>query len=339
MRTVDAYSHVLPRAYYEALDERSGGTHAIAGLLEAIPALMDVDERLALMDRHGIDEQVLVPAAPAVETVADRVGAAELARTANDGVAEIVADNPDRFHGVATVAMNDPAAMVEELDRSVTGLGLSGVLLYSSVDDRPATDPHLVAAGKPIDAPEFETFYERVADLDVPIWLHPARPKTNPDYVGETESKYLVWQMFGWPYELSVAMARLVFSGVLARHDLTVITHHAGAMVPLLAGRMGVHYDLFEMTGDHYGGEASRPYVDEFRRFYADTATFGSVPALRTAYEFFGPDHLLFGTDAPFDAEGGDRSIGENRRALAELDVVDAEREQLAAGNVDRLLE
>jgi len=338
MRTIDAYSHVLPRAYRDALAERSGGTHAIADLLEAIPALVDVDERLALMDRHGVDEQVLVPATPAVETVADRVGAAELARVANDGIAEIVDAHPDRFHGVATVAMNNPTAMVEELDRAVGDRGLDGVLLYSSVDDRPATDAHIEGAGRPIDGEEFEPFYERVADYDVPIWLHPARPKTNPDYLGELESKYLIWQMFGWPYELSAAMARLVFSGVLDRHDLTVIAHHAGAMVPLLAGRMGVHYDLFEMTGDRVSEAAAKPYVDEFRRFYADTATFGSVPALRTAYEFFGPDRLLFGTDAPFDSEGGDRALGENRRALENLELDQSARERLLAGNAAGLL-
>lgn len=338
MALVDAYSHVLPPTYYDALAERSGGTHAIADLLEAIPALMDVEKRLDLIDRHDIDEQVLVPATPAVETVADRVGAAELARAANDGVAAIVDDHPDRFHGVATLPMNNPEAMLEELDRAVLELDLAGVLLYSSVDDRAAADPHLVGAGKPIDAEAFEPFYERVAELGVPIWLHPGRPKTKPDYVGEVESKYLIWQWLGWPYELSAAMARLAFSGVLARHDLTVVCHHAGAMIPLVASRMGVHYPLFEMGGEHHGGALSPPYIDEFRRFYVDTATFGSVPALAAAVEFFGPEHCCFGTDAPFDVEGGDVSIGENRRALADLDLDESAGARIREGTARALL-
>lgn len=339
MRKIDAFSHVLPQEYYEALNERSGGSHVVAGMHEYLPALSDVDERLALMDRYDVDEQVLVPANPPVETVADRVGAHELARTMNDGIADIVADHPDRFRGVATVPMNNPEAMVTELDRVVADLDLAGVLLYTSIDNRRDDDPHIEGPGRPLDVPELEPFFERVAHHDVPVWLHPLRPKTNPDYIGERESKYVVWQMFGWPYELAAAMARLVFSGVMDRHDLTVIAHHAGAMVPLVADRMAIHYDLFEATGTDVETGVSRPYVEKFREFYVDTATFGNVPALRNVYEFFGPDHVLFGTDAPFDAEGGDLCTAENARAVTELNVSDDERERIFAGNVERLLD
>ena len=338
MRTIDAYCHVLPREYHEAIAERSGGDYAISRLHEQIPALTDVTARIELMDRHSVDEQILVPASPAVETMADRTGAAELARIANDGVADIVSRHPDRFRGVATVPMNNPQAMLEELDRAVAELDMAGVLLYSSVDDRAASDGHVEGAGRPIDLPQLEPFYERVAHHDVPVWLHPSRPRTNPDYVGELDSKYLIWQMYGWPFELSAAMSRLVFSGLMERYDLTVIAHHAGSLLPLLAGRMPVHYELFESAGEPVGDDLSRPYADHFRQFYADTVTFGNVPALRAAYEFFGPDHLLFGTDAPFDTEGGDRSTASNLEGLYGLEIPDAERERIAAGNVERLL-
>lgn len=101
---------------------------------------------------------------------------------------------------------------------------------------------------------------------------------------------------------------------------------------------MPVHYGLFESAGETIGDSLSEPYADHFRQFYADTATFGEVPALRAAYKFFGPDHLLFGTDASFDTEGGDRSPASNLEGLNGLDVPDAEREQIASGNVERLL-
>jgi aminocarboxymuconate-semialdehyde decarboxylase len=338
MRIIDSYSHVLPKKYYEAVMERSGGTHAISGLLERIPALIDVNRRLSLMDRHGVDEQVLVPATPAVETVADRQGAAELTRIANDGIADIVAENQNRFYGVGMVPMNNPAAMVEELDRAVDDLGLSGVLLYTSSDDRVSTDSHIGGVGRPIDQEAFEPFYERVAHHDVPIWLHPARPRTTPDYVGELDSKYLIWQIFGWPFEVAAAMARLVFSGLMDRHELTVIAHHAGSLVPFLSHRMSVHYDLFESTGENYGGDQPKPYADLFNQFYADTATFGNVAALRTAYEFFGADHLIFGTDSPFDAEGGDVSIEVNKTAFESLNVEQKEREQIAASTIESII-
>lgn len=235
MWTIDAYCHVLPRDNHEAIAERSGGDYAISRLHEQIPSLSDVAARIELMDRHSVDEQILVPASPAVETIADRTGAAELARIADDGIADIVSRHPDRFRGVATVPRNNPQAMVEELDRAVTELGLAGVLLYSSVDDRAASDGPLEVAVQPIDLPELEPFYERVAHHGVTIWLHPSRPRTNPDYVGELDSKCLIWQIYGWPFELSAARSRLVFSGLMKRYDLTVIAHHAGSLLPLLA--------------------------------------------------------------------------------------------------------
>lgn len=74
-------------------------------------------------------------------------------------------------------------------------------------------------AVRPIDLPELEPFYERVAHHGVTIWLHPSRPRTNPDYVGELDSKYLIWQMYGWPFELSAARSRSVFSGLMKRYD------------------------------------------------------------------------------------------------------------------------
>jgi aminocarboxymuconate-semialdehyde decarboxylase len=101
---------------------------------------------------------------------------------------------------------------------------------------------------------------------------------------------------------------------------------------------MSVHYDLFESTGENYGGNQPKPYADLFKQFYADTATFGNVPALRTAYEFFGADHLLFGTDSPFDAEGGDISTQVNKTAVESLDIHDAEREQIAASTIESII-
>ncbi|RQH02388.1 amidohydrolase family protein [Natrarchaeobius oligotrophus] len=330
-RIVDGFSHVLPAEYKDALDSYAGGSHVVSGLLDSIPELTDVDRRLDLMDEHGVDVGVLTPASPPVETIADRRGAVELARTMNDGIARIATEHPDRFVGVATVPMNDPDAMVDELDRAVTDLGLQGALVYSSVDRRPADEPHLGGTGRPIDRPELDPFYEAVTDLDVPIWLHPTRPKTVPEYVGERDSKHLIWQLFGWPFELSAAMARLVFGGVFERHpDLDVIAHHAGGMLPLLAGRMDVHAELFETFGDaDVGGDLSRPYVDHFRQFYVDSATFGSVAALECALEFFGPDRLLFGTDAPFDVDGGAVSVERSLEAVARLDVSEADRRRI----------
>lgn len=331
IKTIDGYSHILPIEYKEALESYAVDSHTVSGLLSSIPELSDVDARLRLMDEHSVDMSILTPASPPVETVADHRGAVKLAKAMNDGIARIVADHPDRFFGVATVPMNNPGAMVEEVYRAVEELGLNGVLLYSSVDSRAADEPHLGGAGRPIDRPEFEEFYEAVADLNVPIWLHPSRPSTVPEYVGEQRSKYLIWQMFGWPFELSAAMARIVFGGVFERHpELKIIAHHAGGMIPLLSGRMDVHTELFETFGSaDLGGSVSQPYSQHFKKFYADTATFGSSSALRSAIEFFGADHILFGTDAPFDVDGGRRSTKLTIEALEGLNLSVSERKQI----------
>lgn len=327
-KKIDAYTHFQPRAYLEALDRQTGGAFPLSDATTGIPTLTDVKRRLDLMDKYGIDTHVLVLGSPAVEVVvSDPEKASELAALANDGIAEVVSEYPDRFVGVASVAMNNPEAMVAELERSVTELGLAGVLVYSS------------AAGRPIDGPEFEPFYQKVAQLDVPIWLHPERPVTQPDYVGEEESKYAIWQVFGWPFETTAAMTRLVFSGVLERYpELKIIVHHHGAMLPPFAGRVEHCYDLFEMSGQDYGAPLPRPYIDYFKMFYADTASMGSTPALMNARDFFGPDHLVFGTDVPFDIEYGEIFTRETLGAVERMEASPAEIDQIMGKNILKLL-
>ena len=120
-----------------------------------------------------------------------------------------------------------------------------------------------------------------MAQHRLPIWMHPARPASFPDYQGETRSKFDIWWAFGWPYETTAAMARLVFDGLFERHpDLQIITHHMGAMVPHFEGRAGYGLDqLGTRTDDPDDVTApqrltGRP-VDHFRKFYGDTACSG----------------------------------------------------------------
>ncbi|WP_231189411.1 amidohydrolase family protein [Haladaptatus sp. DYF46] len=337
---IDAYAHIVPEPYYEQLESHTGGDYLISEFINNIDLLTDVETRLTLMDKHGIDRQILVPASPAVETVADSFSAAELARSANDGVAEVVNDHPDRFDGIAMIPMNNPSEMVTELERAILDLGLSGVLLYTSVDNRSGDDAHIEAAGKPIDTPLFEILYETAEDLNAPIWLHPERPKSKPDYVGELESKYLIWQMFGWPFETTKTMARLVFSGVLERYpDLEFIVHHAGGMTPLFDGRIEHIYQLFEeFTEIEYGESLSKPYLDYFKMFNVDTATMGSTSALMATYEFYGPENMVFGTDMPFDIEGGEITTSVTDNAVLQMDIPKKEKEQIFSKNINRLL-
>src|SRR5439155_25424406 len=184
-----------------------------------------------------------------------------------------------------------------ELERALTKLGALGVQIFSN------------AAGKPLDSPEFLALFAELARRDLAVWLHPARGSDFPDYRGEDRSQFEIWWTFGWPYETSVAMARVVFAGLFDRWPaLKIISHHMGAMAPYFAGRLGPGWDqLGARTSDEDLSLVlkrlhKRP-IDYFRMFYGDTALFGAYDATVCGLQFFGVDHVLFASDAPFDPE------------------------------------
>jgi predicted TIM-barrel fold metal-dependent hydrolase len=114
--------------------------------------------------------------------------ATELAMALNDEMAELVTRYPDRFPaGVACLPMNDTDAALKETDRAINQLRLRGVLIYTPVND------------KPLDAPEFMPLYEKMSRYNLPILIHPMRNPDYPDYRTETESKYRLYNTFGWP--------------------------------------------------------------------------------------------------------------------------------------------
>ena len=132
-----------------------------------------------------------------------------------------------------------------------------------------------------------------MAGYDLPIWLHPARTAAMPDYAAEKKSRFEMWWCFGWPYETTVAMARLVFSGVFDRHpELKIVTHHlGGGMIPFFDGRIGAGMEVLgsRTSDEDYSKVLSslkRPHLDYFREFYADTALFGAGNGLHLRARF-----------------------------------------------------
>ena len=192
-----------------------------------------------------------------------------------------MAKYPDRFIGfAASLPMNNVDACLKEIDRSVTQLGARGFQIYTNV------------AGKPLDVPEFAPIFEDAARRDLTIWMHPARGADFPDYKTETKSKYEIWWTFGWPYETSAAMSRIVFSGMFDRHpNLKIVTHHMGGMIPYFEGRVGYGWDVLgSRTSDEdyvslRKSMKKRP-IDYFRNFYADTALFGGQAATKMRSRF-----------------------------------------------------
>src|ERR1043165_484382 len=191
----------------------------------------------------------------------------------------------------------------------------------------------------PLDAPAYEPIFATMAEFDLPIWLHPARTAGMPDYAAEQKSRFEMWWCFGWPYETSVAMARLVFSGVFDRHPhLKIVTHHlGGGMIPFFDGRIGAGMEVLgsRTSDEDYSNvlkSLKRPHLDYFREFYADTALFGAGNGLTCGLDFFGADRVVFSTDAPLGP------IAKTIAAVNALDLEPLAREKIMSGNAAKLM-
>jgi len=330
---IDVFNHIFPKPFFERLQQVVVNTGAVKRWLH-IPCLYDLDVRFQMLDEFGPDyRQVLSLSAPPIESInPDRQVSLDLARLANDSMAEIVRQHPGRFPGfIASLPLNDPAESVAELERAVTQLGALGVQVFSNVN------------GRPLDDPEFFPLFETADRLRCPILLHPARGAGFADYPGENKSKYEIWWTFGWPFETSAAMQRLVFSRLFDRlPTILIVAHHLGAMIPYFEGRIGYGLDQFgaRTADEDYGAlRASlgrRPY-DYFKMFWADTAVFGSRAATECGLKFFGADQVVFASDAPFDPEGGPLYIRETIKVIDSLDITEAERRKIYQGNAERL--
>ncbi len=331
---IDAYNHILPREYQATIDKKVKGRDpnlAAVRYSKAINTLVDLDARFRVMDAFDGYVQVLSIAGPHCYTIASPPLAVELARIANDELAELVQKYPDRFvAGIATLPMNDPEAAVIEAERAILELRLRAVEIFSDIN------------GKPLDAPEFMPLYQRMADLGRPIFIHPKGPYgeiTTPDYEGEEISKYRLWAKIRWPYATSLAVSRLVYSGILEKlPDLKIVTHHCGGLIPYLAGRLDWGDDFGEMLmgePEFYLKEKSLTY---FRRLFFDTATNGNTAALICAREFAGINQLLFGTDMPFDNQFGTRLIRETIASVERMGLSEEEKKQIYRDNAVRLL-
>jgi aminocarboxymuconate-semialdehyde decarboxylase len=331
---IDTFCHVMPKRYVERIADLNEPLAAdLKKRTSAIPSLWDMDERFRIMDQFEDYVQLPSLAAPAIE--AFQKHAPELSQLANDEMAELVSRNPDRFVGfVASLPLSDVDQSLAEIDRAVDDLGALGIQVHTHVN------------GVPFDDERFMPLFQKMDEVNLPIWVHPGRNSGWPDYPTEDKSKYEIWWLFGWPYDTAVFMARLVFSGILERYaNLKIITHHGGSMVPYFAGRAGAGMDQYgARTPDTESALLSahttlkeRP-IDYFKRFYADTALFGAKDAIECALGFFGADHMLFASDTPFDPEKGPAFIRETIANVDALDIDQATRHKIYEQNARDLL-
>jgi len=251
----------------------------------ALPRLPDVDNlRLADMDRAGIEIAVLSHFAPGPHAERDAAKANVAAQRGNDGLAAIVARHPTRYRGFAMLAMHDPKAAADELERSVKQLGFVGALLNGQTQ------------GFYYDDPRYLPFWERVAALDVPIYLHPGHPQEVPAvYQGYRGLNGAVW---GWMAETGGHALRLVMSGLFDRlPTLTIIVGHMGESLPYSLWRIDSRYAI----GRHKVTLQHKPSHYIRNNFVITTAgVFDPVP-LRCAIDAMGEDRVLFSVDYPLE--------------------------------------
>ena len=329
---IDVFNHFMPKSIFDRLASLVPGHVALSAFPE-LPTLWDVDARLAMMDEFGELQHVLSLANPPIEMLGTPDKTPELARIANDGLAELCRKHPDRFPAfIASMPMNNVEACVREADRAIRDLGAKGIQVFTNV------------LGKPLSTPEFRPLFRAMAKHDLPVWIHPIRGPQFADYATEKASEHEIWFTFGWPYETTACVTRLIFSGIYDElPHLKIITHHMGGMVPFYAGKIDLGFDqIFHGKTDENpvakkAGLKRRP-AEYYRMLYADTSVNGSAAAARCGHAFFGTSHCLFATDAPFDAEQGRMLIRETINAVNALEIPKAEKERIFAGNARELL-
>ncbi|MEW6664241.1 MAG: amidohydrolase family protein [Thermodesulfobacteriota bacterium] len=326
---IDIFTHVMLPRYKERLYKHAHKFATEKAVQDRRPVLTDTAARLRKLEPYPDMAQVLSTTMPPVEEVVGPAEAAELARICNDEMAELTAKHPDRYiAAIANVPLNNMDIALKETERAVQELGFKGIQIHTRV------------LGKPLSSEELMPLYELMVKFDLPIWIHPMRSSNQPDYPAESVSYNQLFSIFGWPYDTTAAMVRLVFAGIFERFPaIKFITHHCGGMVPYFADRLVVHYNngLERLGAPHFPGLTKHP-VDYLRMFYNDTALNGNPSALRCGLEFFGENHLLFGTDMPYDIENGGVSIRETIRAVEAMGVSESVRSKIYEGNARRLL-
>ena len=335
---IDIYTHIAPEKYRKSLAKYVPPSE----FASRMQTLWDLEARFRIMDRFDDYMQVIIVTSTPIEAVARGRDAVDLARTANDEAARLVSKYPDRFLcAAANLPLDDSEAALRELDRAVNELGLKGIVIFTPLYFL-SDEIQPPAGGKPLDSSELMPIYEAMAEYDLPIWIHP-NPLHNmnvADYTSETVGKYFAWRIFGWPYQDTLAQVRLVFSGILERFpNLKFINHHAGAMVPYFESRVASMYNDAEMYAGLLSQQGlNKSPIEYFRKFHNDTALNGSTAGLMCAYAFYGAERLLFGSDMPFDREGGNIIVGETIRSIEQMDISHQDKIAIFEGNARRIL-
>jgi aminocarboxymuconate-semialdehyde decarboxylase len=328
---IDYHAHIYPRPFMEEI-ARKGAPYGVG--LERNEAgdemlkfegmhfwaykehFFNVQQRLALLDEAKVELQVLSMGPPMVYW-ADPKLALRLCQIMNDEIASLVGQYPTRFIGFAALPFQDQRLAIEELKRAHQSLGLVGVQMGSNIH------------GKPIDHPDLWPVYEKIEENDLPIFIHPINPLGQPGI-----HDYRLDLTVGFPFDTTLAAARLIMGGVMERFPgLKICFAHLGGALPFLKERL----DIGWRTRHIFPGKRTsipKPPSEYMKLFYLDVVSCAD-PALLCALDCSDTDHLVLGSDAPF-------AVGHLQKSIECVQKFpffsEADKEKVLYGNAARLL-
>jgi aminocarboxymuconate-semialdehyde decarboxylase len=307
---VDVHCHFYPSEYVDTIrnfDSEKGSR--ITGI--DFPLWISTEERIELMNKFGIDMEILSLSGPNVYFKDDGLSL-ELAQMTNEFVADLSQKYPDRFVGIASVPMLNINDAVAELHRAVEGLGLKGVVIGSHIN------------GKRPDSPEFEPLFAEIERMEEPIFIHPMPPINVPE-----SEEYKLSGLLYLPFETTISVTRMIFAGIFERHPkLSVILPHLGGTLPFLYTRIDLGFKTFKECRE----KASRLPSEYLKEFYYETAVAFGKPTLLCTSDLVGVEHIMFGTDYPFQ-----RKLNLPISAIEALSIESEIKNKIFAGNAKSL--
>jgi aminocarboxymuconate-semialdehyde decarboxylase len=324
--TIDIHSHVAVPAAAEFIKPHldvstiplahfaTPETKALAQKQEADrrSRITQYDERLKDMDDAGVDMQLVMPPPPQCYFTVPAEFAVPATRILNDGIAEYVSRQPDRFVALGTVPLQDGAEAAKELERGMKSLGFKGAQILTNVGGREISDP------------AFAPFWAKAEELGALVVIHP-----NGFTEAQRLTRFYFNNVIGNPFDTTLALHYLIFDGVLERHPrLKILAVHGGGY---LAGYSGRIDHAWGARSDAHGN-LPKPPTEYLKRVYFDTVVF-TPHQLKYLIDVFGADHILMGTDYPFDMADSD-PIG--HLGMSGLDA--RTMAAIAGGNAKKLL-
>jgi predicted TIM-barrel fold metal-dependent hydrolase len=282
------------------------------------PQNADLDFRLGLMDKYGVDMQALSLSAPALLAFGND-DVSEICRLSNKENYALCKAYPQRFVNICIISLLDMKGAMRELDYGINDLDCRGVTIATN------------QRGKGLDSPEYYPFYEKVMNHDLPIFLHPTNWESYP--LVDMVKGWRMMHVFGWPFDTTQAVWRLIFGGVIDRFpSLKIVTHHLGAMLPYFRRRVEQNFTKFLKD------KLPRHISEYWGNIYGDSALDGTDPAYPCGYAFFGPDRIVFGTDFPYGLEEGEDFIRENLASVKRMNIAEEDKKKILGENAKKLL-